>query len=240
MARKKSKRSKKSKPTSWLKRIFYVIGGLFAIFVLLIIIGLMVDEPGPGLARPLTGRSFESAMVITESDPLKGMARAFGHLETYACLELGGRVEVKDRGLVEKPDHDYYVFTVTCINGEEKFYFQIDNLSHAFKKTAGDGSSIENAIIPAVNPRLGPAEKHREGIRLEYVYLREFACRDKGGIQKTPDGQRLWIDQALLEDKEEFYDQMTVHCDNKTDEVYYFLTYLKGYSKFLEEQKGES
>ena len=219
------KRSNQPKHTSWLKWILILVG----VIVLLAVIGVLVEEPGPGVVRPTEGTSFDNAVVIDEGDPIRGMAKAFAHIEAYACLDLGGRVEVKDRGLVEKTDHDYYLFTITCVKGEEKFYFQIDNLSWAFKEGTDelrDGSSIEKAIIPSVDPSLSPFEKSREGVRLEYVYLREFACVEKGGIQTTQDGG-TWIDQALIEQEGEFYDMMTVHCNNEEDEVYYFYTYLK-------------
>jgi len=234
MAKRKSKKqkprkSKKHKQSNWLKWILYLVGGIVGVFVLLVIIGLMVDVP-PDVDRPAEGTSFATPVVIDESDPIRGMAKSFAHLEAYACLTLGGRVEISDRGLVEKPDHDYYVFTVTCVNGEEKFYFQVDNLSWAFKESVGDGSSIENAIVLQVDPSLGPTEKHGEGIRLTYVYLRAYACEGKDGIQLVPDGNSQWIDQALIEHEGEFYDKMTVHCGNKEHEDYFFLTYLKGLS----------
>lgn len=225
------------KHTNWLKWILYIVGTIVGLFVLLIIIGLVIDEPENEVVRPAKGTSFDTPVVIDDIGAIQGMAKAFSHLEAYACLDLGGRIEIKDQGLVEQTDHDYYVFTVTCVNGEEKFYFQIDNLSGAFKEETGiqrDGSSIENALILPVDESLDPLEKHRDGIRLEYVYLDAFACEGKGGIQTTPDGERLWIDQALLEDKGEFYDMMTVHCNNEEDEIYYFYTYFKEMSEYLD------
>jgi len=221
--------------SKWKKRILYAAGGLLGIFVLLVIIGLIIDEPAPPLVRPIEGTSFSNAVVIDNEDPIEGMAKTFSHLEAYACLDLGGRIEIKDRGLVEKEDHDYYVFTVTCVNGEEKFYFQIDYLSWAFKEDLRDGSSIEKALIPPVDESLDPAEKHREGIRLEYVYLNEYACVGKDGIQLTSDGERLLIDQALLEEEGEFYDEMVIYCANGEVETYYFYTYFKEYVESLSE-----
>ena len=144
-----------------------------------------------------------------------------------ACLDLGGSDVVKDRGLEEKPDHDYYVFTITCKNGEEKFYFQIDELSYAFKDepNENDGSSIEKAITPIIDPTLTGFEKNSAAVRSEYVYLNANACADNSGIMSTPDNRNS-ISQALVEADGEHYDQMTVNCNNGEDEVYFFVTYF--------------
>ena len=122
----------------WPKLLLKIALWILGIFVLLFIIGLIFGPDEPDIKRPIEGTSYENPVIINDEDPIQGMAKAFSHLETYACLDLGGRVEIKDRGLEERPDHDYYYFTVTCVNGEEIFYFQIDNLSYAFKEDARD------------------------------------------------------------------------------------------------------